>query len=88
MRLAGCARDVRAALAAVDECGPVASSGGDSRYDNSPGDLSHSRPQSLTTVGESYTSSSFHIRSTMAAIMRAKLSFASVGFVPPSRSRA
>ncbi len=36
----------------------------------------------------SYSSSSFHIRSTVAAIMRAKLSFASVGFVPPSRSRS
>ena len=34
----------------------------------------------------SYSFSSFHIRSTVAAIIRAKLSFASVGFVPPSRS--
>ena len=36
----------------------------------------------------SYSSSFFHIRNTVAAIMRARLSFARVGFVPPSRSRS
>jgi hypothetical protein len=35
-----------------------------------------------------YSSSFFPMRNTVAAIIRAKLSFASVGVVPPSRSRS
>lgn len=35
-----------------------------------------------------YSSSSLHIRNTVAAILRARLSFTSEGFVPASGSRA
>ena len=66
---------------------------GDGGLRSDPRDRGFASPSRIFSVAHparagSYASSFFHIRSTVAAIKRARLSFASVGFVPPVSARS